>query len=176
MSASAQPRLARQQPASAVGCSRGRPRRRHTRPRRAALAYRRSSRPSEPTMSIARSEYTYCAPTIPTTLSIVRDGEPVRSAAPGDLPAVVGAGLRVPTLTGDAEYANLDHAASTPALVSVKAAVDTALQTYSSVHRGNGYASRVTSAWYEEARHEVARFVGAREDDLVLFTRNTTDS
>jgi selenocysteine lyase/cysteine desulfurase len=127
-------------------------------------------------MSIARSEYTYCAPTIPTTLRIVRDGERVRTAAPGDLPPVVGAGLRVPTLTGEAEYANLDHAASTPALVSVKAAVDTALQTYSSVHRGNGYASRVTSAWYEEARREVARFVGAGEDDLVLFTRNTTDS
>jgi selenocysteine lyase/cysteine desulfurase len=92
------------------------------------------------------------------------------------VPAVVGAGLRVPTLTGVVEYANLDHAASTPALVSVKAAVDTALQTYSSVHRGNGYASRVTSAWYEQAREEVARFVGAREGDVVVFTRNSTDS
>jgi selenocysteine lyase/cysteine desulfurase len=127
-------------------------------------------------MSIARSEYTYCAPTIPTRLRIVREGERVRTAAPGELPAVVGTGLRVPTLTGEVDYANLDHAASTPALVSVKAAVDTALQTYSSVHRGNGYASRVTSAWYEEARAEVARFVGARDDDLVVFTRNTTDS
>ena len=127
-------------------------------------------------MSIARSEYTYCAPTIPTKLRIVREGDPVRRAAPGELPAVVGAGLRVPTLTGEVEYANLDHAASTPSLVSVKAAVDTALETYSSVHRGNGYASRVTSAWYEQARVEVAQFVGAREDDLVVFTRNTTDS
>ena len=26
-------------------------------------------------MSIARSEYTYCAPTIPTKLRIVRDGD-----------------------------------------------------------------------------------------------------
>src|SRR6478609_2921289 len=127
-------------------------------------------------MSIARSEYTYCAPTIPTKLRIVREGDPVRRAAPGELPAVVGAGLRVPTLTGEVEYANLDHAASTPSLVSVKAAVDIALETYSSVHRGNGYASRVTSAWYEQARVEVAQFVGAREDDLVVFTRNTTDA
>ena len=127
-------------------------------------------------MSIARSEYTYCAPTIPTKLRIVREGDPVRRAAPGELPAVVGAGLRVPTLTGEVEYANLDHAASTPSLVSVKAAVDTALETYSSVHRGNGYASRVTSAWYEQARVGVAQFVGAREDDLVVFTRNTTDA
>ena len=34
-------------------------------------------------MSIARTEYTYCAPTIPTKLRIVREGEPVRRAAPG---------------------------------------------------------------------------------------------
>jgi selenocysteine lyase/cysteine desulfurase len=127
-------------------------------------------------MSIARTEYTYCAPTPPTRLRVVRADERGRAAAPGEVPAVVGAGLRVPTLTGEVEYANLDHAASTPSLVSVKAAVDTALETYSSVHRGNGYASRVTSAWYEQARVEVARFVGAREDDIVVFTRNTTDS
>jgi selenocysteine lyase/cysteine desulfurase len=127
-------------------------------------------------MSIARSEYAYAAPTHQAKLHVVRDGEGVGSAAPGELPAVVGAGLRVPTLTGEVDYANLDHAASTPSLVSVKAAVDTALQTYSSVHRGNGYASRVTSAWYEQARVEVAQFVGARSDDLVVFTRNTTDS
>ncbi|MEW1955881.1 aminotransferase class V-fold PLP-dependent enzyme [Terrabacter sp. NPDC080008] len=92
------------------------------------------------------------------------------------LPTVVGAGLRVPTLHGDTAYANLDHAASTPALETVKAAVDRALETYSSVHRGAGFASRLTSAWYEQARAEVATFVGARPDDTVLFTRTTTDS
>lgn len=92
------------------------------------------------------------------------------------VPAVVGAGLRVPTLRGEVDYANFDHAASTPALISVKAAVDTALTTYSSVHRGNGYASQVTSAWYEQAREEVAAFIGARSDDTVIFTRNSTDS
>lgn len=92
------------------------------------------------------------------------------------LPAVVGAGLRVPTLRGETAYANLDHAASTPALETVKAAVDRALETYSSVHRGAGFASRLTSAWYEQARAEVAEFVGAREGDAVVFTRTTTDS
>src|SRR6476469_2135039 len=92
------------------------------------------------------------------------------------LPPVVGAGLRVPTLHGETAYANLDHAASTPALETVKAAVDRALETYSSVHRGAGFASRLTSAWYEQARAEVAAFVGAREGDAVIFTRTTTDS
>lgn len=97
-------------------------------------------------------------------------------ALPGTLPAVVGAGLVVPTATGPVTYANLDHAASTPALVAVKDAVDRALETYASVHRGAGHPSRLTSAWYEQARAEVAAFVGARADDTVLFTRTTTDS
>src|SRR4029078_120821 len=92
-------------------------------------------------------------------------------------PATVSENLGVPTLHRTVvDYANFDHAASTPALESVKAAVDIALRTYSSVHRGNGYASRITTGWYEEARAEVHGFVGAREDDLVVFTRNSTDS
>jgi selenocysteine lyase/cysteine desulfurase len=105
--------------------------------------------------------------------------EPVPSRRIGEVgtvPAVVSENLLVPTLTGAVDYANFDHAASTPALVSVKAAVDTALRTYSSVHRGNGWASKVTSAWYEQARAEVRSFVGAREGDEVVFTRNSTDS
>lgn len=92
-------------------------------------------------------------------------------------PRTVSENLGVPTLHGTAvDYANLDHAASTPALQSVKNAVDVALRTYSSVHRGNGFASRITSGWYEQARAEVHDFVGARADDLVIFTRSSTDS
>ncbi|HET7397930.1 MAG TPA: aminotransferase class V-fold PLP-dependent enzyme [Intrasporangium sp.] len=92
------------------------------------------------------------------------------------LPRTVGADLVVPTTSGPRTYVNLDLAASTPALETVQAAVDRTLQTYSSVHRGAGYASRVTSAWYEQARAEVGEFVGARDDDAVIFTRTTTDS
>jgi len=84
--------------------------------------------------------------------------------------------LLVPTAGGLVDFAHLDHAASTPALVTVEAAVNRALRTYSSVHRGKGYASRVTSRWYESARAEVAAFVGARSHDTVIFTRSTTDS
>ncbi|MGV1009476.1 MAG: aminotransferase class V-fold PLP-dependent enzyme [Dermatophilaceae bacterium] len=102
--------------------------------------------------------------------------QPARGGVSVPLPVTVSDGLTVPTAFGPREYANLDHAASTPALAVVKEAVDRALRTYSSVHRGNGYASRVTSAWYEHARAEVARFVNARPDDAVVFTRNTTDS
>jgi selenocysteine lyase/cysteine desulfurase len=93
------------------------------------------------------------------------------------VPRTVSENLGVPTLHRTVvDYANFDHAASTPALESVKTAVDVALRTYSSVHRGSGYASRITSGWYEEARAQVHAFVGAREEDLVVFTRNSTDS
>lgn len=95
---------------------------------------------------------------------------------PSGLPVVVGADLEVPTREGLVRYAHLDHAASTPALVSVTVAVQRALETYSSVHRGAGWASRVTSRWYEQARLEVGEFVGARPEDAVVFTRTTTDS
>jgi selenocysteine lyase/cysteine desulfurase len=99
------------------------------------------------------------------------------TAGPIPLPRTVSENLGVPTLHRTVvDYANFDHAASTPALESVKVAVDLALRTYSSVHRGNGYASRITSGWYEQARAEVHTFVGAREQDLVVFTRNCTDS
>nr|MBA3906554.1 aminotransferase class V-fold PLP-dependent enzyme [Pseudonocardiales bacterium] len=93
------------------------------------------------------------------------------------LPAVVGADLRVPLVTGgDAPYANLDLAASAPALEDVAAHVARLLPYYSSVHRGAGYASQVSTGVLEAARSEVGGFLGARPDDVVVFTRNTTDA
>ncbi|GAA1352421.1 aminotransferase class V-fold PLP-dependent enzyme [Saccharothrix algeriensis] len=101
-------------------------------------------------------------------------------AVPGSiaaLPRVVGAALRVPLVTGGrVEYANLDHAASAPCLEQVCDAVDELLPWYASVHRGAGFASRVSTRVYEQARDSVRRFVGARTGDTVVFTRNTTDS
>ncbi|MER6510844.1 aminotransferase class V-fold PLP-dependent enzyme [Nonomuraea sp. NPDC001636] len=93
------------------------------------------------------------------------------------MPAVLGADLEVPVKGGRlVSYANLDYAASAPCLEPVSAAVAAALPAYSSVHRGAGYASQLTTARYEQARHTVRAFVGARPDDAVIFTRNTTDA
>ena len=90
---------------------------------------------------------------------------------------VVGAGLPVPLVTGTAvPYANLDYAASAPALRAVAEHVATALPYYASVHRGAGYASQVSTALLENSRACVGRFLGAREEDVVVFTRNTTDA
>nr|WP_242675707.1 aminotransferase class V-fold PLP-dependent enzyme [Streptosporangium minutum] len=93
------------------------------------------------------------------------------------IPAVLGSDLEVPVKGGRlVPYANLDYAASAPCLEPVSAAVAAALPAYSSVHRGAGYASQLTTARYEQARHTVRAFVGARPDDSVVFTRNTTDA
>lgn len=90
---------------------------------------------------------------------------------------VVGANLPVPVVTGGTlPYANLDYAASAPALAEVAEHVATALPYYASVHRGAGYASQVSTALLENARACVGRFVDARPDDVVVFVRNTTDA
>jgi selenocysteine lyase/cysteine desulfurase len=92
-------------------------------------------------------------------------------------PGLVGDELTVPLVDGgEIRYVNLDYAASAPCLVSVKRAVDELLPWYSSVHRGAGYKSQLTTDAYEGARDAVRDFVGGRADDVVVFTRNTTDA
>jgi selenocysteine lyase/cysteine desulfurase len=90
---------------------------------------------------------------------------------------VVGGELITPLATGgETRYVNLDYAASAPALAEVAAYLNEVLPYYASVHRGAGYASQVSTSLYENARGIVRDFVGARADDEVIFTRNTTDS
>jgi selenocysteine lyase/cysteine desulfurase len=90
---------------------------------------------------------------------------------------VVGEDVPVPIAGGGTlPYANLDYAASAPCLEVVREAIDAALPYYSSVHRGAGYASQVTTDRYERAREIVRAFVGAWRRDAVVFTRNTTDA
>lgn len=90
---------------------------------------------------------------------------------------VVGADALVPVLDGGKRrYVNLDNAASTPPLVAVRDAVDRMAAWYSSVHRGNGFKSQVSTHAYEVAREAVAEFVGAdHETQSVIFIRNTTE-
>jgi selenocysteine lyase/cysteine desulfurase len=77
---------------------------------------------------------------------------------------------------GHTRYVNLDYAASAPALRAVADQVAEMLPLYASVHRGAGYASQACTAAYEAARAQIAAFVGARPDDVVIFMRNTTDA
>ncbi|WDZ83636.1 aminotransferase class V-fold PLP-dependent enzyme [Micromonospora cathayae] len=71
---------------------------------------------------------------------------------------------------------NLDHAASAPCARVAADAVAELLPWYASVHRGAGALSRRCTLAYEQARQTVGDFFGARSDDHVVFTRNTTDA
>jgi selenocysteine lyase/cysteine desulfurase len=106
--------------------------------------------------------------------------EATKTTAPqpiGPLLPVVGGTLQAPLVTGrGVRHVNLDYAASAPALQAVADHVAEALPFYASVHRGAGYASQVSTNLFESARTTIADFVGARADDVVIFTRNTTDS
>jgi len=99
------------------------------------------------------------------------------AAATAPLLPLVGADTHVPLVpSGTARYVDLDAAASARALASVAERVQEALPLYASVHRGAGYLSQVSTALYESARATVGSFVGARPDDVVVFTRHTTDA
>ncbi len=73
-------------------------------------------------------------------------------------------------------YVNLDYAASTPVMSAVWDVVEAFVPWYSSVHRGTGAKSQVSTAAYERAREVVARFVGAPGGESVVFVRNTTEA
>ena len=66
---------------------------------------------------------------------------------------LVGDDVLAPCLDGiDRPYLSLDAAASTAALPAVAARVTEVLPRYSSVHRGAGWKSQLSTAAYEEAR------------------------
>ncbi len=91
---------------------------------------------------------------------------------------IVGLDLELPLLDGRlARYINLDNAATTPPLRDVLDAVLRFLPYYSSVHRGSGGKSRVSTAAYDEAHRTIARFVGANTGtNTVIFGKNTTEA
>ncbi|MCB0199379.1 MAG: aminotransferase class V-fold PLP-dependent enzyme [Anaerolineae bacterium] len=91
---------------------------------------------------------------------------------------IVGIDERVPLLDGSlATYVNLDNAASTPALTDVLEAVDRFMPYYSSVHRGTGFKSRLSTVAYDRAHETIAEFVGANTDtNAVIFGKNTTEA
>lgn len=91
---------------------------------------------------------------------------------------IVGIAQQVPLLDGSSSpYVYLDNAASTPAFRKVQEKVNQSLHWYSSVHRGAGFKSLVSSQAYERAHEIVARFIGADpEADCVIFCKNTTEA
>lgn len=91
---------------------------------------------------------------------------------------VAGVDTKIPLSNGQYVTAiNFDNAASTPPLVSVMEEINRFSSMYSSIHRGTGYKSKVSSQLYEEARSIVLKFVNADPlSHTVVFVKNTTEA
>ena len=101
-------------------------------------------------------------PTLLATHSVPAATEHADCPEPTDvirpLLPVVGADVAAPLVTGgEIRYANLDYAASAPALQAVCDHLHQALPYYSSVHRGAGFTSQVSTRLYESARQAVGQ-------------------
>jgi cysteine desulfurase/selenocysteine lyase len=84
--------------------------------------------------------------------------------------------LLAETVNGQS-IAYLDNAATSQKPEAVIRALDTYYRTYNAnVHRGIYQISERATAAYEDARHKVARFIGAPDDRELIFTRGTTES
>jgi len=90
----------------------------------------------------------------------------------------VGMDALTPLLNGTSRcYINFDNAASTPSLKAVQQSVDDFLVYYSSVHRGSGFKSQLSTHAYEQARQIVMDFVGANpQEHTCIFGKNTTEA
>jgi selenocysteine lyase/cysteine desulfurase len=91
---------------------------------------------------------------------------------------IVGLDQLTPLLDGRlVPYVNLDNAASTPALVDVVETINRFMPYYSSVHRGTGFKSRLSTAAYDQAHEIIARFVGADPaSNAIIFGKNSTEA
>lgn len=92
--------------------------------------------------------------------------------------SVVGAEAEAPLLDGDYVTAvNFDNAATTPPFCSVMRELNKFAPWYSSVHRGTGYKSMLSSDVYEDGRAYIKSFVGAdQKEDCLIYTKNTTEA
>jgi selenocysteine lyase/cysteine desulfurase len=101
---------------------------------------------------------------------------PEMDSTQAPLAELADAVTEVPLVDGShARFVNFDYAASAPPLAAVQRAVSRTMAYYASIHRGQSYLSRASTASYERARDTVLALTGARADDVAIFTRNTTD-
>lgn len=89
---------------------------------------------------------------------------------------IYGWDQKVPTKKGFHRYINLDNAASTPPFKAVMDVIRDEGAWYSSIHRGAGYKSQYCTEKYEAARCAMMQFCRADSDQVVIFTKNTTEA
>ena len=90
---------------------------------------------------------------------------------------VVGVDTKVPLYDNrEVTAINFDNAASTPPFVSVLEGIINFAPWYSSIHRGKGYKSQISSDFYDYSREIVADFVKADPvEKTVIYVKNSTE-
>ena len=91
---------------------------------------------------------------------------------------VIGTETLVPLINNQlVKYINFDNAATTPPLKAVMECINNYAPWYSSIHRGKGYKSLLSTKLYEDSRQLIASFVNASPDkDIVIYVKNTTEA
>ncbi len=85
--------------------------------------------------------------------------------------------MPLPTVMGTNDRViKLNNAATTPPFEGTIRTVQTFLQTYGTLHRGAGPHATNTYLAVEDAIQAIRRFVHAREDQILLFTQNTSSA
>lgn len=95
---------------------------------------------------------------------------------------IIGVEQKVPIRTrpghsGMRNYINFDNAATTPPLKAVVLALEAFLPWYSSIHRGFGFKSQLSTDLYARIRTYVTRFLGgSTKDYTAIFVKNATEA
>ncbi len=91
---------------------------------------------------------------------------------------LVGYDRQVPTLDGKMRrYINFDNAASTPTLKPVLDAINDFMPWYSSIHRGTGFKSQLSTHIYELSRDVVRQFCNIKNaEHTIIFGKNSTEA
>ncbi|NOX88729.1 MAG: aminotransferase class V-fold PLP-dependent enzyme [Calditrichaeota bacterium] len=90
---------------------------------------------------------------------------------------IVGYDSKVPLITGEEKrYINFDNAASTPVLEPVLETINRFMPWYSSIHRGTGFKSQLSTNIYNKTREIVLNYCRANDDaHIVIYGKNTTE-
>ncbi|MBW9145708.1 aminotransferase class V-fold PLP-dependent enzyme [Clostridium sp. CM028] len=90
---------------------------------------------------------------------------------------ILGINKKVPLISGKNVTAiNFDNAATTPPFKSVMEDIIDFAPWYSSIHRGEGYKSQLTTRLYDDSRNIVSKFVNADFNNTVIYVKNSTEA
>jgi len=90
---------------------------------------------------------------------------------------ILGVNKKVPLISGKSVTAiNFDNAATTPPFKAVLKDITSFAPWYSSIHRGEGFKSQLTTRFYDDSRNIVSKFVNADVNNTVIYVKNSTEA